>query len=81
MTNYFKMPPIDREVKEPKKTVFNKGLDIDMTVKECGMGPENFDNVLLIGQSTYFGYVFKAWDNGREDKFCIYFGTAGDEFK
>lgn len=80
MTNYFKMPPIDREVKEPKKTVFKNVINTELEIVDTMLTPGNFDNVLHIGKDMYYGDVFKCW-HSKSDVFYIFFGTAGDEFK
>lgn len=83
MTNFIKMPPIDREVKEtkePKKTVFKSVVNTEREIVDTMLTPRNFDNVLHIGKGMYYGDVFKCW-NSTSDVFYIFIGTAGDEFK
>ena len=80
MTNYFKMPPIDREVNETKETVFKNIINTEFEIVDTMLTPRNFDNVLHIGKDMYYGDVFKCW-HSKSDVFYIIFGTAGDEFK
>ena len=64
------------------KTIFEKCLQTNFEVSfKVKFSPEDFDHVLHIGYSQDFGDVFKAWKNGHEAAYFIYFGIAGDEFK
>jgi len=62
-----------------KKTVFTK-LVGRVDVIEANSSPEEFDYVAFIGSDVSYGDVFKAWQNGKEDNFYLYFGIKGDEF-
>jgi len=42
--------------------------------------PDNFDNVLFLGNDGDYGDVFKAWNNESPEAFWIFFGEKGDEF-
>jgi hypothetical protein len=84
MTNYFKMPPIDREVKETKKTVFTHCLSVidnERVIKKTNDGPELWENVMFLWRDKEYGDVFRCWDDGFKDDSLIFFGTSGDEFK
>ena len=84
MTNFIKMPPIDREVKETKKTVFTHDVGvvkcIPMIYKSIEK-PEYRHNVMFLWHDKQYGDVFRVWKNGSENDSLICFGTAGDEFK
>ena len=62
-----------------KQTVFTHGVGDDLKIGEASFEPTDFLNVLHIGLDVTYGDVFKAWDS-NENKFVIFFGTAGDEF-
>ena len=67
------------EPKGERETQFRKAIELDR-IETAGADPENWDNVMWLGYNSVYGDVFKAWDNGSEDDFCIYFGIKGDEF-
>ena len=67
------------DTKESTKTVFTSvvGVNLIHPVKHT---PSDYENALHIGFDNFYGDVFKCWNNDI-NKFTIYFGTAGDEFK
>lgn len=66
---------------EPKrKTVFTKILNYAFEVKDSENSPDSFDNVIFIGHDRCYGDVFKAYDDGDEEDFTLFFGVAGNEF-
>lgn len=76
-----KFMTLEREKKETKKTKFTHVISSKTEIEETNVFyPTSFDNVLWIGFNNFYGDVFKAWDNGRENNFVIYFGEKGDEF-
>lgn len=75
-----KFMSLDEPKKEVKKTVFNHYLNEDLIPIEAENLPEHYGNVLYIGNAHGYGDVFKAWDDGEEDMFTIFFGEKGDEF-
>ena len=84
MTNYFKMPPIDMEVNEQKKTVFTHCVSVvdgKKIIEEINEAPELWENIMFLWHDNQYGDVFRCWDDGFEDDSLIFFGTAGDEFK
>ena len=66
--------------KNKKVTTFEKVLDSDLKAMKTSSKPKMYDYVLHIGNDKAYGDVFKAWDEGREGNFVIFFGTKGDEF-
>jgi len=42
--------------------------------------PYGYDNVIHIGSDKFYGDVFKAWNDGEENDFVLFFGEKGDEF-
>ena len=64
-----------------KKTVFTKGINGDFSItNEICLQPKDWDNVLYLGHDKDYGDVFKAWDDGNEEDFVLFFGKKGDEF-
>ena len=76
-TNYI---TLKIEKVESKKTVFSKLLDSELNISEAISRPEDYKNVIHIGNDACYGDVFKAWDDD-ENNFCLFLGFAGDEFK
>ena len=68
-----------QETSKGKETVFTKCVMSDDVTKATAQ-PSEFDNVLFLGNDYSYGDVFKAWNNGEENDYCLYFGTKGDEF-
>jgi hypothetical protein len=71
---------LNSEKQEPKKTVFEKQVNGCLAIDNALWRPDEFKNVLYLGNDKYYGDVFKAWNDNKND-FFILFGTAGDEFK
>lgn len=71
---------LNSDKQEPKKTVFEKYVDGCLAINATPWRPDEFKNVLHIGNDNNYGDVFKVWDDDEND-FFIFFGTAGDEFK
>lgn len=62
-----------------KKTIFEYCLGVDMTLEDAQTQPQDWDNVLHIGEDTIYGDVFKCWNDGVNG-FYIFFGKIGNEF-
>ena len=69
-----------KEKPEAKKTVFEKCVDTKLNVSDERTFASEFDNVVFLGNDVHYGDVFKAWNNGQEHDFIIYFGVKGSEF-
>ena len=77
MTKY---STLNSEKQMGKKTVFTCCVEEGFTVVECrNEEPDEWDNVLYLGNDGDYGDVFKAW-NSNSSHFMIYFGEKGDEF-
>lgn len=78
MTKYVTL----KNQEKPKriKTAFNRILTDALLVVSCDKDPKSYDNVLFLGHDINYGDLFKAWDDGNEEDFCLYFGVKGDEF-
>ena len=66
--------------KESRQTVFKKSVRRDFTITSTTNRPSDFDNVNWVGHDKSYGDVFICYNNGNENDFIIFFGTAGDEF-
>ena len=66
--------------KPRKQTRFTKRLNRDLTIQKVSIEGSDYENVLYIGYDTGYGHAFKAWDNGVENSYGIFFGEKGDEF-
>lgn len=63
-----------------RKTEFKEVVNVKGDpCKNIITDPEEWDNVLFLGNDPGYGDVFKAWDNGG-NHFILYFGEKGDEF-
>lgn len=72
---------IDKKSKKEKKsTVFTAMIDDSLICEDTNDSPTEYDYVLFIGSCDSYGDVFKAWNDGAEDVFTIFFGEKGDEF-
>ena len=81
MTKFMNIPnPSNSEdkKKEFKTTVFTYAIDVDKKVTKTNYSSSDFDFVIWLGYDSYYGDVFKAWnENGKY--FTIFFGVKGDE--
>ncbi len=64
-----------------RETVFTHVLGSDKKAVQLytNLAPDK-DNIIHLGCHQDYGDIFKAWMNGKENEFSIYFGVAGDEF-
>lgn len=66
--------------KEDEKTVFDKCLYSDGSLKDADTKPNDWLNVMWLGfYSDTLGDMFKCWDDDP-NCFTIYFGKKGNEF-
>jgi len=75
-----KFSTINKEIK--KGTVFTKLITAEFEINEVDGSsvPDDYDNVVLLASDETYGDIFKAYDDGEEDDFTLFFGVAGDEF-
>ena len=66
--------------KPKNETVFTRVVDSSFNIRKAGNEARDFENVVFIGHDRNYGDVFKAYNNGKENDFCLFFGDAGDEF-
>lgn len=63
-----------------KKTIFEYCLGVDLVIEDAQTQPQDWDNVLFIGEDTKYGDVFKCWNDGSQEGFYLFFGKIGNEF-
>ena len=67
------------KIKKAEETFFSQFLHIDGSLSTAMDNPKQYDNVLHIGCTEYYGDVFKCWNDDSDD-FILFFGVKGDEF-
>ncbi len=63
-----------------RKTIFKKRVCLDSIDNVISSTPDNYDNIVYLGNDVVYGDVFKAFDNGSNN-FTIFFGDKGFEFE
>ena len=77
-----KFMSLDNKQTVKKQTTFTHYINEDKEIQKTTLcKPSDWNNILHIGTDKYYGDVFKAWDNGKENDFTIFFGEKGDEFE
>ncbi len=81
MTN-FRRINLEEEIEiiKPKGTIFYNSVNSQLEITTAVLSPEEYENVIHIGEDINYGDVFIAYDDDPND-FTVFFGEAGDEFK
>ena len=61
------------------KTIFTHIISSVESIKPTSQSPKQYNFVELLGITSHYGAVFKAYDTDEHD-FTLFFGIAGDEF-
>ena len=61
-----------------KKVVFEKCLNGDFKIGKPKIKPKEFEKIVLIGEDSHYGSVFKA-HTSYNNEFILYFGRLEDK--
>ena len=61
------------------KTIFTHIISSVESIKPTSQSPKQNKFVKLLGITSHYGAVFKAYDTDEHD-FTLFFGMVGDEF-
>lgn len=76
MTKFIDRNKVNKKV---KPTIFTRCINERFNVIETNTNGNDFDYVEFIGRDLRYGDTFKAWNNGAETNFTLYFGIKGEE--